>query len=155
MADEKVTHEEMLSTLDRAIAVELTLDDRPALVAIKAQLEASRQQRPAEKIAQGLRDAALITKIAGEALRNFPEGTVTQERFNEVILPPPARGSRGMLTIVLTRRDGSIFAIFPTDIRVRSRAPDIIEHAGMFFVYTPQSESDELIYRPAWRMTLE
>lgn len=55
-----------------------------ALRAVLQRLEASRW-RPADKIAQGLRDAALVTKVAGEALRNFPEGVVTRERFNEVI----------------------------------------------------------------------
>lgn len=37
-----MTHEQMITTLDRAIAIELALDDRPVLVAIKTQLEAGR-----------------------------------------------------------------------------------------------------------------
>lgn len=38
-----------------------------------------------QKIIDGMRGALLATQIAGEALRNFPPGTVTVERFNEVI----------------------------------------------------------------------
>ncbi len=39
----------------------------------------------AQKIRAGLRDALLVTKIAGEAVRNFPPGTVTPGLFNEVL----------------------------------------------------------------------
>lgn len=60
-----------------------------------------------------------------------------------------------MLRFVLTNSEGRVIAErLAPGLRARSRAPDIIEYDGMFFVIGQQStDSDEIVYRTAWRMT--
>ncbi len=80
-----------------------------------------------DKIAAGLRDAALATRIAGEALRNFPEGTVTRDRFNEVIAAIAPHVSTRTGRVLTRQRQSDPDIPMVREVRTTPDPPEFIE----------------------------